>query len=258
MPKQHNRRIFKGYYKRYDGEYVYVIRVMKEMDTSVDYVVGMYHDYAYESEMFLVTKQSFCEMVEINGEWVDKFVRQTQMQHSNAVDEKIERAGFPIPKRKYSTSRTTDDYLEVDDEQESFDNRVYNQYRTFQNSRTYIDYAKDICNNFNYDLRRYQLCVAQKKLIGFMSSKDFEALKEDLIFLRDCRKTVLKECNEFFKERYIEGVSVRAYAEKHNLNRGSVEYLQKKMFDILADELEQRDKADGKRRLRPLPKKKNK
>lgn len=96
MAMQHNRRIFKGYYKRYDGEYVYVIRTMKEMDTGVDYVVGMYHNYAYESEMFLITKQSFCEMVEINGEWVDKFVRQTQMRRSDIMDAKVDKAEFPI------------------------------------------------------------------------------------------------------------------------------------------------------------------
>lgn len=95
MAMQHNRRIFKGYYKRYDGEYVYVIRTMKEMDTGVDYVVGMYHNYAYESEMFLITKQSFCEMVEINGEWVDKFVRQTQMRRSDIMDAKADKAEFP-------------------------------------------------------------------------------------------------------------------------------------------------------------------
>lgn len=68
MPKQHNRRIFAGYYQHYDGVFVYVIRVMKEADTGIDYVVGMYHSYSYNAEMFLMTKQSFCEMVEVNGE----------------------------------------------------------------------------------------------------------------------------------------------------------------------------------------------
>lgn len=252
MPKQHNRRIFAGYYQRYDGVFVYVIRVMKEADTGIDYVVGMYHNYSYNAEMFLITKQSFCEMVEVNGEWVDKFSRKTQMRRSEAMDDKVQREGFPIPDRKRSTSRTTDDYLEYEDETaDDLDTRVYNQYRSFRNARTYGEYAKDICMNFAYDLRRYQLCVAQKKLIGFKTKNDFDALKEDLIFLRDCRKTVLADYNDFFKARFVDGTSIRAYAAEHNMNRGSVEYMQKKLFGILSDALEQRDKADGKRRILP-------
>lgn len=180
------------------------------------------------------------------------------MRHTVSIDDKVQREGFPIPDRKRSTLRTTDDYLEYEDEVvDDLDTRVYNQYRSFRNSHTYGEYAKDICINYAYDLRRYQLCVAQKKLIGFMTKNDFEALKEDLIFLRDCWKTILAEYNDFFKARFVDATSIRAYAAEHNINRGSVEYIQKKLFGILSDALEQRDKADGKRRILPERKRTN-
>ena len=46
------------------------------------------------------------------------------------------------------------------------------------------------------------------------------------------------------------GLSIRKYAEAHQLNRGSVDYLQKKFFSALARLLKERDEADGKCRLR--------
>ena len=48
----------------------------------------------------------------------------------------------------------------------------------------------------------------------------------------------------------MEGLSIRKYAEAHQLNRGSVDYLQKKFFSALARLLKERDEADGKCRLR--------
>ena len=34
--------------------------------------------------------------------------------------------------------------------------------RRFRRAETYTDYAKDFCTNYKIDLRRYNLCVAQK------------------------------------------------------------------------------------------------
>ena len=48
----------------------------------------------------------------------------------------------------------------------------------------------------------------------------------------------------------MEGLSIRKYAETHQLNRGSVDYLQKKFFSALARLLKERDKAEEKCRLR--------
>ncbi len=78
MGKQHNRRVYAGYYKKYDGSLIYVIAVLKDADTGKDVVV--FH-HGYETKQpFVMTKESFCEMVEVDGEYVDKYARQTQMK----------------------------------------------------------------------------------------------------------------------------------------------------------------------------------
>ena len=63
-----------------------------------------------------------------------------------------------------------------------------------------------------------------------MANQDFDILKEDLKFLNDCLKTVLKSYGTYFRERYVEGQSVRKYAEAHNMNRGSVDHLNRKFI----------------------------
>ena len=35
MEKQHNRRIFAGFYKRYDNKYIYVVAVVPDVDIGV-------------------------------------------------------------------------------------------------------------------------------------------------------------------------------------------------------------------------------
>ena len=48
----------------------------------------------------------------------------------------------------------------------------------------------------------------------------------------------------------MEGLSIRQYAEAHQLHRGSGDYLQKKFFSALACLLKERDEAEGRCRLR--------
>ena len=63
-------------------------------------------------------------------------------------------------------------------------------------------------------------------------------------------KTVLAAYQDYFRERFIDGLSIRKYAEDHQLNRGSVDYLQKKFFSALACLLKERDEAEGICQLR--------
>lgn len=114
-------------------------------------------------------------------------------------------------------------------------------------SGDYYGYAKDLCEHFAEDLRQYKLCVEQKQL--FMPKEDFLAIKEDLGFLSNCLKTVLAPYNSLFKGRFLEGQSIRKYAETTGTNRGSVDYMQRKLFTVLAAELQARDESDGKSRL---------
>lgn len=63
-------------------------------------------------------------------------------------------------------------------------------------------------------------------------------------------KTVLVAHQGYFQERFVEGQSIRKYADAHQMNRGSVDYLQKKFFSALARLLKERDEAEGICRLR--------
>ena len=69
-------------------------------------------------------------------------------------------------------------------------------------------------------------------------------------FLDNALKTILSEYRDYFQERFVEGLSIRKYAVAHQLNRGSVDYLQKKFFSALALLLKERDEAEGRCRLR--------
>ena len=182
-----------------------------------------------------MTKQSFCEMMEVNGEWVDKFVRQPQIRITDTHIQNLIDGGFNGPVRKKKPK---------DEEELAYESR------RFRCSETYAAYAKDLCTNYKIDLRRYNLCVAQKRYIGVWGKTEFDILKEDLAFMNDCLKTVLKSYSAYFRERYIEGKSVRKYDEAHNMNRGSVDHLNRKFISELAAVLKARDEADGVCRLR--------
>ena len=110
-------------------------------------------------------------------------------------------------------------------------------------------YAKDLCKNYNFDRSKYRLCVKEKRFAATTRS-DFAKLKEDLQFLDNALKTVLAEYKDYFQERFVDGLSIRKYAVAHQLNRGSVDHLQKKFFSALARLLKERDEAEGKCRLR--------
>ena len=90
----------------------------------------------------------------------------------------------------------------------------------------------------------------KEKRFAAITRGDFAKLKEDLQFLDNALKTVLSEYRDYFQERFVEGLSIRKYAEAHQLNRGSVDYLQKKFFSALARLLKERDEVEGRCRLR--------
>lgn len=92
------------------------------------------------------------------------------------------------------------------------------------------------------------LCVKEKRYIG-ISKEDFQELKSDLLFLKNCLPTVLRSYDGYFDERFVRGLSIRKYAHTHGLNRGSVDHLQRKFFVALAQALRERDEAEGRSRL---------
>lgn len=222
------KRVFAGYYKRYDGKSVYVVDIIKDIDTGAEIVICR-NDTHTDSSYYAISKESFCQAIEIAGEQVPKYKRNVNREKINHWDIlKLTQDGYPSPNRRISKKE---------------------HRRIRRNSKTYLRYAKDLCEWYSRDMKIYRLCVKEKKLVGVESKTDFDALKEDLQFLSDCLHTVLKDYTEYFRERFIEKRSIRKYAEAHNIGRGSVDYIQKKFMTALAKCLENRDKSDGINRL---------
>ena len=227
------RRISAGYYRRYDGKVVYVISLAVDADTDEEMVIWTTYPFAAVPRYYTSSKKSFCAFVEVNGEWKAKYKRLLNMKISGEAIERLEEEGFRGPARKRK-KRQLD---------EAYDSRDYQQ------SLTYYAYAKDLCEHYNFDRNKYRLCVKEKRFAAITKS-DFAKLKEDLQFLDDALKTVLVTYQDYFRERFVDGLSIRKYAVAHQLNRGSVDHLQKKFFSALARLLKERDEAEGKCRLR--------
>ena len=227
------RRICAGYYRRYDGKVVYVISTATDADTGEETVIWTSYPFADVPRYCTSSKKSFCAFVKVDGERKAKYKRQINMKISAAAIERLEDEGFRGPVRKRH-------WRQLDEEYDS---------REYQQSLTYHAYAKELCENYTFDWNKYHLCVKEKRYAAITRS-DFAKLKEDLQFLDNALKTILSEYRDYFRERFVDGLSIRKYAEAHQLNRGSVNYLQKKFFSALARLLKERDEADGKCRLR--------
>ena len=227
------RRICAGYYRLYDGKVVYVISTATDADTGEETVIWTSYPFADVPRYCTSSKKSFCAFVKVDGERKAKYKRQINMKISAAAIERLEDEGFRGPVRKRHRRQLDEEY----------DSREYQQ------SLTYHAYAKELCENYTFDWNKYHLCVKEKRYAAITRS-DFAKLKEDLQFLDNALKTILSEYRDYFRERFVDGLSIRKYAEAHQLNRGSVDYLQKKFFSALARLLKERDEADGKCRLR--------
>ena len=227
------RRICAGYYRRYDGKVVYVISTATDTDTGEEMVIWTAYPFADVPRYCTSSKKSFCAFVEVDGERKVKYKRLMNMKISEATIERLEDEGFRGPVRKRQRRQLEEEY----------DSREYQQ------SLSYLAYAKDLCEHYNFDRSKYRLCVKEKRFAAITRS-DFAKLKEDLRFLDNALKTVLSEYKNYFQERFVEGLSIRKYAESHQLNRGSVDYLQKKFFSALAQLLKERDGAEARCRLR--------
>ncbi|OUP05841.1 hypothetical protein [Anaeromassilibacillus sp. An200] len=228
-----DRKIRAGYYRRYDGKVVYVISLAPDADTGEESVIWTTYPLADVPRYYTSSKKSFCAFVEVNGERKAKYKRLLNMKISGETIERLEEEGFRGPIRKRQR-------LQPD---EAYDTREYQQ------SPTYYAYAKDLYEHYIFDQNKYRLCVKEKRFAAITRS-DFAKLKEDLQFLDNALKTVLTTYQNYFRERFVNGLSIRRYAEAHQLNRGSVDYLQKKLLTALAQLLKERDEADGICRLR--------
>ena len=120
------KRVFAGFYTRYDGKPIFVVRVLKDIDTGESIVVCKDASFAKEDNehYYLIRYASFCEQVEVDGVLRDKYVRQTRREIDEGTVREVYEDGFPEPKSKPFTY-VDDEYAE----------------RTIRCSRTYYEYA---------------------------------------------------------------------------------------------------------------------
>ena len=181
---------------------------------------------------YLIRYTSFCEQVEVDGVLRDKYVRQTRREIDEGTVREVYEDGFPEPKSKPFTY-VDDEYAE----------------RAIRCSRTYYEYAKDICENYRMDLRRYKLIRERKQYIGVSNREAYQAMCEDLAFAQQSLKTVLNDYANLFRKRFSEGLSIRKAADAMQQNRGVIERRQAALYRAFAQLLQQRDEADGVYRL---------
>lgn len=184
------RRIFAGYYKRYDGKPIFVVRVLRDIDTGEAIVVCKDASFSREDNehYYLIRYASFCQQVEVDGALCDKYVRQPRRELDSGIVKEVYEDGFPEPKRKPFTYK--------DDEY---------QPRHVRHSETYPEYAKDICENYRLDLLRRKLIKERRQYIGVDSHEEYAAMCEDLTFLRQVMKTMLDKHLEIFNTRFAKG-----------------------------------------------------
>ena len=132
------KRVFAGYYKRYDGKRIYVVRVVKDIDTGEAVVICKDASFIREGneEYYTIRLESFCEQVNVDGILKDKYIRQTRHEVEPEMIGEVTEDGFPEPKRK--------PFVYIPCEQDE---------RHIRCSRTYYEYAKDICENYRIALR---------------------------------------------------------------------------------------------------------
>lgn len=228
---KYDKRVYAGYYKRYDGKLFYVVTMAKDGVTGENMVIYMPYSIR-ETDYLTISKKQFCEPVMIDGKLRARYKRQTQMRIEQDFIDSLESDLLPTPKRKRVPRP---------------DEEKYREYRTATN---YYDYAKDLCVNYLVDLRKYKFSKNYYDDFIALSKKEMEIVYEDLKFIKTCFQTVLRDYAEFFNERFIKRLSIRKYAEAHNMNRGSVENIQRKMYKKLSALLYERDQADGKVRIK--------
>ena len=228
------KRVFAGYYKRYDGKRIYVVRVVKDIDTGEAVVICKDASFIREGneEYYTIRLESFCEQVNVDGILRDKYIRQTRREVEPEMIGEVTEDGFPEPKSKPFTY-VDDEYAE----------------RAIRCSRTYYEYAKDICENYRMDLRRYKLIRERKQYIGVSNREAYQAMCEDLAFAQQSLKTVLNDYADLFRKRFSEGLSIRRAADAMQQNRGVIERRQAALYRAFAQLLQQRDEADGVCRL---------
>ena len=238
MEEKSLKRVYAGYYTRCDKKRIYVVRVVKDIDTSEEIVICKDASFSKKGneDYYTITKASFCEQIEVDGVLQDKYIRQTREEIDRNMVLEVEEDGFEGPKRKPFTYH---------------DNEYADRY--IRRCSSYHEYAKDICANYRLDQKRRKLINERRQYIGVSGKADYSAMCEDISFLHQSLKTVLSDHIEIFQTRFAKGLSVRKAAEELQVNRGVIERRQAALIDAFSRLLHERDQADGTCRLYQKP-----
>ena len=241
MPyERKGEKVKPGIYRVYNGSPVEVIMMVPEPETGKEFVICKKWRFVRNKDYFVVSKEKFYSEIE------DKYGQKHQLyryddsyeeQLSNLED--IEEDGFNVRER----------IIRMEKKAHRFDD-TYLKSRRLRSSPSYTEYAKDILLHKTKDEARVRLCRSEKKYVG-IKKEDYNILVSDLKFLDICLKGSLAPFADFINERFgEEPKSIREYAAAHDINRGSVEHIQRKMILAFAEELKRRDEADGIKRIR--------
>lgn len=219
------KNIRNGYYLRYDGRLICVVDTVKSIDTGEQLVLCRFNAPKTQ-HLYAVSRRSFLESTEVDGKKVPKYRHISQKNTFSEEDaDAIYASEGEYPPEKLVKGRKSSKH---------------------RPARTYKAYAKDLSESYLRDVR-----IARG---GTSAGQEGDArAKENVSFLEQCLAGELEEYADYFRERFIEGKSIRKYAEEHGINRGSVDYIQLKFFRALAKCLEKRDREENRCRLEATP-----
>lgn len=100
MNNKYDKRVYAGYYKRYDGKLFYVVTMAKDGVTGEDMVIYMPYSIRNDENYLTISKKQFCEPVMVDGKLRARYKRQTQMRIEQDFIDSLESDLLPTPKRK--------------------------------------------------------------------------------------------------------------------------------------------------------------
>ena len=163
-----DRKIRAGYYRRYDGKVFYLVTTAKDLETGEETVILRPYVYGDVAQYYTMSREAFSGYVEVEGKRKLRYRRLLNMIISEEVIENLEEDGLRGPIRKEKRDRDVE-----------YSSRVY------QNAPTYYAYAKDLCENYRFDLDKYRFCVNENRYAA-ISREDFAKLRDCLLYTSRC------------------------------------------------------------------------
>ena len=204
--------IWKGEYLRYDGRLVHVVGMIENMDTGDKYILCRINARKKQN-YYIVTREAFREKVLVGDKTVPKYRR---FSISKALSESEAEFAF-----EHNGEYPAETAVKI------------RRGTPRRGGDAYIVQAKEMCEKYLRDSRLLHDASED--------SEDYVRAKKNVMFLRQCLENELKDYAGYFRERFVEGKSIRKYAEAHGIKRGAVDYTQTKFFTALAQCLKERE-----------------